>query len=263
MKTTTHFISLCATVFLLSISSANAQSINLKSIKNAVTTATTKAPTLSKEDIANGLKNALTVGSTNASTKLNKPDGFLKDAAVKILLPPEAQSIGKNITLIPGGQKLLDDAILRMNRAAEDAVITAKPIFVNAITDMTIADAWNILHGPNDAATTYLKNNAYTPLQMAFQPKISESLDKKIVGGVSASESWKVLMNANNKVAKSVAGKMAGMKTVNPDLAQYVTEKALTGMFIKIADEEKLIRMNPTARVNDILKKVFAELDKK
>lgn len=262
MKTINLFLISLVLVFISSLH-ANAQKIDLNSFKKAVSNVTNKSVPLSKEEIANGLKNALTTGSTKASTNLNKPDGFLKDAAVKILLPPEAQIIAKNIRLIPGGQKLIDDAILRMNRAAEDAVITAKPIFINTITNMTIADAWNILHGADDAATHYLKTNAYAPLQMAFQPKISESLNKKLVGGISAAESWKALMNANNKAAKTVAGRMAGMKTVNPNLAQYVTEKALTGMFIKIADEEKQIRKNPAARINDVLKKVFGDLDKK
>lgn len=263
MKTIKRIIPICILVFLLSISPSTAQKININSITKAVTNATSKSTPLSKDEIAKGLKNALTVGSTNASTKLNKQDGFFKDAAVKILLPPEAQSIARNISLIPGGKKLVDDVVLKMNRAAEDAAITAKPIFINAITNMSITDAWNILHGSDDAATSYLKRSSYTPLQMAFQPKISESLNKKLIGGISAAEAWKTLMNANNKAAKSVPGRMAGMKTINANLAQYVTEKALTGMFIKIADEEKSIRKNPTARVNDILKKVFGDLDKK
>lgn len=263
MKTIKRIISICLLVFLMSNFTSTAQKVNLNTIKKAVTTATSKSIPLSKEEIANGLKNALTVGSSNASTKLNKQDGFFRDAAVKILLPPEAQSIARNIALIPGGQRLVDDAVFKMNRAAEDAAITAKPIFINAITNMTIMDAWNILHGTDDAATSYLKRNAYAPLQMAFQPKINESLSKKLIGGISAAEAWKTLMNANNKAAKTVAGRLAGMKSVNANLAQYVTERALTGMFIKIADEEKSIRKNPVARVNDILKKVFGDLDKK
>lgn len=263
MKTIKNITPIFLLVFFLGNITSTAQKINLNTIKNAVTTASSKSTPLSKEEIVKGLKNALSVGSTNASIKLNKQDGFFRDAAVKILLPPEAQSIGRNIALIPGGQKLVDDVIFKMNRAAEDAAITAKPIFLNAVTNMTIADAWNILHGTDDAATSYLKRNSYAPLQMAFQPKISESLNKKLIGGISAAEAWKTLMNANNKAAKTVAGRLAGMKSVNANLAQYVTERALTGMFIKIADEERAIRKNPVARVNDILKKVFGDLDKK
>jgi hypothetical protein len=263
MKTIKRMSTICILVFLMSNITSTAQKIDINSITKAVNTVTKQATPLSKDDIANGLKNALTVGSSNASTKLNKPDGFLKDAAVKILLPPEAQSMAKNISLIPGGKKLVDDVVIKMNRAAEDAAITAKPIFINAITSMTIADAWNILHGSDDAATSYLKRTSSAPLQMAFQPKINESLSKKLIGGISAAEAWRTLMNANNKAAKSVAGRMAGMKSVNANLAQYVTERALNGMFIKIADEEKSIRKNPVARVNDILKKVFGDLDKK
>jgi len=195
----------------------------------------------------------LTEGSKKASTNLNKTDGYFKDNTVKILLPSEAQPIAKNIKMIPGGQKMEDDAILRMNRAAEDAAITAADIFINAITKMTIADAINILYGSNDAATVYLKKNTYNELKVAFQPKIAASLNKKIVANISAAQSWSVLMTANNKVAGTYPGKAAGMKKVNTDLAEYVTEKALDGLFVKIAATELDIRKNTTARVNDIL----------
>lgn len=251
--------------FIVAGSLVFAQNINLKSLQKAVTTVSSsvKGGSLSNEEVANGLKNALTVGATNASGKLNKQDGFFRDAAVKILLPPEAQSIARNVAIIPGGQRLMDDFVFKMNRAAEDAASTAKPIFVNAITSMTIMDAINILYGSDDAATSYLRNTSSAPLKQAFMPKIAAALDKKIVGNVSASQSWAALMNANNKAAKSVAGQIAGMKTVNANLSEYVTDRAIAGMFIKIGDEEKLIRKNPVARVNDVLKKVFGQLDKK
>lgn len=255
-----------SSTFVVAGSLVIAQSINLKNLQktvNSVTSAAKGKTSLSNSEIADGLKNALTVGAGKASDMLNKQDGYFRDAAVKILLPQEAQSIMKNVALIPGGQKLVDDFVFKMNRAAEDAASTAKPIFVSAITSMTIADAVNILYGSDDAATSYLRNSTSPALKQAFMPKISASLDKKIVGNVSASQSWSTLMNANNKAAKTVAGQIAGMKTVNANLADHVTDKAIKGMFVKIADQEKLIRKNPTARINDVLKKVFGQLDNK
>jgi hypothetical protein len=258
-----------AVVLCLSVSSM-AQSLNLKNIKSAASKATsaaksgtsgTKSGSLTQDEAASGLKSALTEGSKKASTNLHKTDGYFKDNAVKILLPAEAQPIAKNIKMIPGGQKMEDDAILRMNRAAEDAAVTAADIFINAITRMTIVDAINILYGQNDAATVYLKKNTYNELKLAFQPKIATSLNKKIVGNISAAESWSVLMTANNNVARTIPGQMAGMKKVNTNLSEYVTEKALDGLFVKIAEVELDIRKNTTARVNDILKKVFGQLD--
>jgi len=261
-------------ISLLVSTSVQAQ-FNLNNIKSVASKATTtaksatsgtsssKSSSLTQDEAASGLKSALTEGSKKASTNLNKTDGYFKDNTVKILLPSEAQPIAKNIKMIPGGQKMEDDAILRMNRAAEDAAITAADIFINAITKMTIADAINILYGSNDAATVYLKKNTYNELKVAFQPKIAASLNKKIVANISAAQSWSVLMTANNKVAGTYPGKAAGMKKVNTDLAEYVTEKALDGLFVKIAATELDIRKNTTARVNDILKKVFGQLDLK
>ncbi len=232
-----------------------------KDILNAVTK--TVSGSLSNDQIASGLKNALSVGTVNACLNLNKMNGFYKDALVKILLPPEAQKIVSKINYIPGGKQMMDDVVLRMNRAAEDAVVEAKPIFTNAITSMTITDAVGILQGKDDAATQYLRKSSYTPLVNAFAPKIQTSLGKKIVGNVSATDAWKTLMTANNKAAGTVSGKLVGLKPVQADLSQYVTEKALDGVFLKVSGEEAKIRKDPAARVNDILKNVFGSLDKK
>lgn len=253
-------IFLCFSTYML------AQSFNLNNLKKTVSNVTKSvkgSSGLSNSEVADGLKNALTVGAGKASETLNKPDGFFRDAAVKILLPTEAQVIAKNIAIIPGGKRLMDDFVLRMNRAAEDAASTAKPIFVSAITKMTIADAINILYGTDDAATVYLRNSSSAALKLAFMPKIKVALDKKLVGNMSASKSWELLINANNKAARTVAGRVAGMKMVNANLSEHVTDMAIRGMFIKIADQEKLIRKDPVARVNDVLKKVFGQLDKK
>lgn len=218
---------------------------------------------ITKEENAAGLKNALTVGVVNSVLKLNKQDGYLSDALVKILLPPEAATIVNHIKLIPGGEKMVGEVITLLNRAAEDAAIEAKPIFINAIKSLTIADAWQILTGKDDEATEYLKRTTYTQLQAAFQPKIKASLDKKLVGNISTYESWQTLSTAYNGVAKTIPGKIAGLTPINVNLDEYVTQKALDGLFAKIAEEETLIRKDPMARVNNLLKKVFGQLDKK
>ncbi|WP_321321323.1 DUF4197 domain-containing protein [Labilibaculum sp.] len=217
---------------------------------------------LSSNEVSSGLKEALKIGSKNASNLLSLQDGFYKDELIKILLPPEAQSITKNINLIPGGAELVDKVVLRLNRAAEDAVSEAAPIFVSAITEMTIADAFAILKGENNAATTYLQNKTQSKLKDLFMPKVKASLDKKLVANLSTNESWSLLTKNYNAAAGSFAGKLARLEPINTKLDAYVTEKALNALFLKVADEEKLIRKDPLKRVNDLLKRVFSELDK-
>jgi hypothetical protein len=219
-------------------------------------------PVSNSENIS-GLKSSLNVGIETAVGLLGKEDGFMKDAALKLLLPEEAQTIVENIKLIPGGQALVDKAVLSLNRAAEDAVKEAVPIFTKAITSMTITDATNILFGADNAATEYLKKSTGEALRSAFAPKIQSSLGKTLVAGVSTNQAWSSLTGEYNKVANSVVGQVAGLKSVNVNLQDYVTDKALNALFTKVAAEEKSIRSDPAARVNDILKKVFGQLDKK
>jgi len=207
-----------------------------------------------------GLKNALTVGIENSVGILGRENGFFNDAILKILLPPEAKIIVDNIRLIPGGQDLVNNAILSLNRAAEDAVKSATPIFRSAITGMTINDATNILFGANDAATQYLHRTTYNQLSSAFSPRVRESLEKPLVANISTNQSWNALTSAYNTVANSAVGRTAGLTAVNVNLEIYVTEKALGALFSKIAEEEQKIRTNPAARVNDILRKVFGQL---
>lgn len=211
---------------------------------------------------AAGLKEALTVGITNSVATLSKQNGYYSNPALKILLPKEAQAIMDNIKLIPGGQNLVNEVEVRLNRAAEDAAKEAGPIFLSAIKSMTITDATNILFGGNDAATQYLKKATYNQLSSAFAPKINASLDKKLVGNISTNQSWSTLTSTYNSVANSAIGKTANLAPVNTDLGEYVTQKALDGLFVSLAGEEKNIRQNPAARVNDLLKNVFGQLDK-
>lgn len=217
---------------------------------------------LTEGEVANGLKEALKVGTNNSVDILSVENGFLGDELLKIVLPKEASIITDNLSMIPGGDKLVYDVILRLNRAAEDAVTEAAPIFVGAITSMTITDAFNILRGKDNAATSYLKEKTYSELKGLFQPKVTNSLDKKLIGNVSTNESWSFLTDKYNSVASSLIGSVAGLESIDVSLDEYVTLKTLDGLFLKVEDEEKEIRKDPLKRVTPLLKKVFAELDK-
>ena len=217
---------------------------------------------LTEGDVADGLKEALKVGANNSVDLLSMENGFFGDELLKIMLPSEAKIVTENLDLIPGGDKLVEDAVLRLNRAAEDAVTEAAPIFVGAITSMTITDAFNILKGSDDAATAYLKDKTFMQLKELFQPKVVNSLDKALIGNISTNESWSFLTGQYNTIANSLVGSLAGLQPIDIRLDEYVTLKALDGLFIKVADEEKEIREDPLARVTPLLKKVFGELDK-
>lgn len=212
---------------------------------------------LSNAEIIAGLKDALLVGADSSIHRLSAVDGYLKDQAVKILLPPEAKTIMDNVSKLPGGTKLVDDVIVRINRAAEDAAKGAKPIFVNSVREMTFADGLQILRGPDNAATTYFKQKTSQQLGELYRPKIRESLNKNLVAGISTQQSWNQLTTTWNKFAGSTVGKIAGYKTVDLKLEDYILQQALNGLFLKIEDREKDIRHNATARVTDTLKRVF------
>jgi hypothetical protein len=218
---------------------------------------------LTETEVVNGLKEALTTGAKNAAGKLAMENGYYGDAAMKILLPDEAKIIVDNISKIPGGDQLLEDVILRINRAAEDAAKEVAPIFVNSVTQMTIQDAFGILNGADNAATVYLKNTTYNDLYNLYKPKIQVSTEKKIVGSISTKSSWETLTSKWNSVANSVAGKLANLKPVNTNLDDYLTTKALAGMFSKVEAEELKIRKEVSARVTPLLQRVFGSLDNK
>jgi hypothetical protein len=218
---------------------------------------------LTEEEVINGLKEALTTGAKNSAQKLAAENGYYGDEAVKILLPDDAKIILDNLSKIPGGDKLVQDVVLRINRAAEDAAKEAAPIFVNSIKQMTIKEAFNILNGADNAATGYLRSTTYTDLYNLYKPKMQASTEKKIVGNISTKESWVTLTGKWNSLANSVAGKIANMKPVNTDLDDYLTNKALAGMFLKVEQEELKIRKDVSARVSPILQRVFGSLDNK
>lgn len=235
----------------------------LLKIANQVSSTTNTVAPITNADNITGLKSALDVGIEKSVSLLGVENGFLNDATLKLLLPKEAQPIVDNIKLIPGGQELVDKAVLSLNRSAEDAVKEATPIFKTAIKNMTISDAVKILFGAENSATEYLRANTYAELKTAFAPKVKTSLAKPLVANVSTTQTWNTLSSGYNSAANSTIGKIAGLKSVNVNLEDYVTEKALDALFVKVAAEEKAIRTNPLARVNDILKKVFGQLDQK
>lgn len=199
---------------------------------------------LSNTDIVSGLKEALRIGSQNAAGRLNLPNGFFGNQLIKILMPPEAQKIESTLRQFGFGPQC-DKLILSLNRAAEDAAGKAVPIFVNAITSMSINDGLSILRGGNNAATEYLKRMTTQSLTQAFRPVIQNSLGK-----VNATKYW-------NQVFTLYNGLPITKNKVNTDLTGYVTERALNGLFVNVAQEEANIRNNPGARVTDLLRKVF------
>jgi hypothetical protein len=220
-------------------------------------TAAAQSLPLTNTEIVAGLKEALLVGTDSSVNRLSAIDGYLRDQAVKILLPPEAKTITDNLSKLPGGQKLVDDVIVRINRAAEDAAKGAKPIFVNSVKEMTFTDALQILKGPDNAATQYFKQKTSVQLGELYRPKIRESLNKNLIAGISTQQSWNELTTQWNKIAGSPVGKIAGMKTVDVKLEDYLLQRALDGLFLKIGEQEKDIRTNASARVTAILKRVF------
>ncbi|MFH6966784.1 DUF4197 domain-containing protein [Flavobacterium sp. FlaQc-28] len=209
----------------------------------------TKVSGVGGVDIASGLKEALNKGITEQVSKLTAVDGFYKNEAVKILMPEELQKVNATLRKV-GLSSLADEGVKMLNRAAEDAVKEATPIFVSAVKNMSITDAKNILLGNESAATSYLQNSTTTALYGKFNPVIKSSFEK-----VGADVVWKNIIKKYNTIPL--------VKKVNPDLTDYTTTQALSGVFKMIAVEEKDIRTNISARTTPLLKNVFAMQDKK
>jgi hypothetical protein len=233
---------------------------------------------LTTEEVVDGLKTALIVGTDSSSTQLSISDGYYRDQAVKILLPPEADIIVDNldnpILSTLGLDVAVENVVKSINRAAEDAASESAPIFKDAITSLSISDAWSILKGTNPAnvkkssgefdstaATQYLISTTYQPLYDNFSPKINASLGKNLGLGFSATQAWNTLTSNYNSVANTLVGQLAGLTPVNTSLGGYCTEKALDGLFLKVGEQERSIRQNPlkwaTTAVGNILEKVF------
>lgn len=199
---------------------------------------------ISQDEAGRGIKEALSQGVTSAILNLNKPDGFFGSEIYKMLLPPDALKVEKTLRKLGMGNQV-DKAILAINRGAEDAVGFAKPIFVDAIKEMTLTDALNIVRGPKDAATSYFKQKTKEKLIAAFTPSVKASLDK-----TDATKYYTDIITSYNRLPTT-------FNKVNPDLTSYVVGKAVDALFDQVAKEEANIRSNPLARTSDLLKKVF------
>lgn len=232
-------------ILILAIAIQFASCAELQQVVNQVSQQSGGA--LSQAQIGNGLKQALDNGIKNQVSKLTSKDGFFKNELVKIMLPAELQAVDKGLRKI-GLSNLANEGIKVLNRAAEDAVKTATPIFVNAVKDMTFADAKNILLGNKNAATSYLQGKTSNSLTASFSPVIKNSFSK-----VGADKIWSNLINKYNSIPF--------VKRVNPDLTKYVTTQALKGVFKMIEVEEKGIREKAGLRNTALLRQVFALQD--
>ena len=199
-------------------------------------------------DIAGGLKEALNNGISKQVTKLTTTDGFYRNELVKILLPEELRKVDSGMRKL-GLNSLADEGLKVLNRAAEDAVKEATPIFVDAVRNMSFADARGILMGSQNSATNYLQNSTSTALYGKFNPVIKSSFTK-----VGADKVWANIITKYNSIPL--------INKVNPDLTDYVTNQAMNGVFKMVAVEEKNIRTNINARTSILLQKVFAMQDK-
>lgn len=204
---------------------------------------------LSSEDIARGLKEALTLGANRGASELSVEDGYFGDLAYRILLPEEARKVTDKLQGIPGFSNLEEIVVKKINQGAEDAAKTAGPIFVQAIKQMTIQDALGILKGDRNAATSFLQRTTYNQLYNEFSPVIGNSLNK-----FDAQKVWGDAANAYNNFPLT-------RDEVNPDLSDHVTRAALDGLFRKVALEEENIRTNIGARSSELLRRVFAAQD--
>lgn len=198
---------------------------------------------LTEGDVAEGLREALIKGISVGADQASAVDGYFQNARIKIPFPPDVQKVEDRLRQIGLGNEV-DRFVMTLNRGAEDAAKEAKPIFISAIRQMTIEDAWGILRGEDDAATQYLKRTTSAQLKERFQPVIQNSLDK-----VNATKYYDDIVTTYNRIPL--------VEDVNPDLNEYATDLAIQGLFTLVANEEQKIREDPLARTTDLLKRVF------
>ncbi|MGB3949290.1 MAG: DUF4197 domain-containing protein [Bacteroidia bacterium] len=233
----------------MSITATTAQSI--QNIANGILNGNSgsngsSSKPLSNDEVVRGLKDALTIGTNNSTGLASKVDGYYKNPKLFIPFPKEAKDVKDKLDAI-GMKKQTDKFVMSLNRAAEEAAKSAAPIFVSAVKGMTITDGFTILKGGDNAATTYLQNKTTAQLKQQFTPIVKAALDK-----VEVTKYWNPLIKKYNKLPM--------VKKQNPDLTAYVTDRAIAGLFVLIAEEELKIRKNPAARVTDILQKVFGSI---
>lgn len=198
---------------------------------------------LTEDEVGRGLKEALSKGAEAAAAKVSATDGFFKNEAIKLLWPEDAKKVEAKLRSM-GMNKLCDDFTLSINRAAEEACKKAAPIFIKAITSMTVKDAMGILRGNDRAATDYLQRTTSNALRTAFQPEIEKALQQ-----VNATKYWTDIASIYNKIPL--------VTPVTTDLPGFVTDKAMAGLFVYVAEKEAAIRNNPLERTTEILKRVF------
>lgn len=203
----------------------------------------TSTPSLTNTEVISGLKEALTVGTNNSTSILSRVDGYYKNPKLFIPFPPEAQKVKDKVVAL-GMQSQVDKFEMTLNRAAETAAKEAAPVFINAITNMSISDGFAILRGDNNAATQYLRQKTSAELKVKFKPIIKNAINQ-----VEVTKYWNPIITTYNKIPF--------VEDQNPDLDDYVTTRAMDGLFFMIEKEEQNIRANPLARVTDLLKKVF------
>lgn len=201
---------------------------------------------LSNDEVIKGLKDALTVGTNNSTGIASKVDGYYKNPKMFIPFPPEAKQVKDKMDAL-GMKPQTDKFVMTLNRAAEEAAKNAAPVFINAVKGMSIGDGFGILKGADNAATQYLKDKTTAELKQKFTPIVKAAIDK-----VEVTKYWNPIITKYNKIPM--------VQKQNPDLTAYVTEKAMAGLFMLLAEEELKIRKDPMARVNDILKRVFGSL---
>jgi hypothetical protein len=231
--------------FLVLVSMLLVHGVSFAQIKLPKILSGTKAGTgITENEAGQGIKEALLQGVTTAVLNLNKTDGFFGNQLYKMLLPEDAKKVEKTLRNLGMGSQV-DKAILAINRGAEDAVGFAKPIFIDALKEMTLKDALNIIKGEKDEATKYFKDKTKQKLITAFTPSVKTSLDK-----VEATKYYSDIVTTYNKLPTT-------FKKADPNLTDYVVGKAVDALFDQVAKEEANIRANPLARTSDILKKVF------
>lgn len=232
-------ISVLFCLFLLGCSSSD--------INRLLQAAGGSAP-LTQQEVSQGLKEALIQGISKGADKASETDGFFRNDMIRILLPEDARRVENTLRQMGLGSEV-DRALLAINRGAENAAKEAKPIFINAIRHLTIQDAFNLLQGNQDAATSFLRRTTESQLIELFQPRIEESLNQ-----VGATRFYGDIANTYNAIPLT-------NRRIDPDLNAYVTEKAIDGLFLLIAEEEKSIRENPLERTSALMRRVFAAQD--
>jgi hypothetical protein len=242
-----NILSIAAIIMIGSITSfSQGISKSLDNVQKEVNKLTKpKKKPLTNDEVINGLKEALNVGTNNSTGSASKVDGFYKNPLILIPFPAEAEKV-KNTVVKLGMQKQVDEFVITLNRAAEEASKEAAPVFLDAIKSMSISDGFSILKGSDSAATKYLQDKTTSDLTLKIAPIIKRAIDK-----VSVTKYWNPLITTYNKAP--------GVEKQNPDLEKYVTTKAMQGLFKLLATEEKKIRTDPLAQVTDLLKKVFGK----